>query len=139
MVKHWLTLGLLATLATIAVTAAQAPDDSLPRSLPAPSAVCRMFLTVEEVSDRYYTVVKKEVQVGKKFYGSHDGLLSDLAKQANEKKAEAVIGVHSWRAPSGLSWSAAKTGGKAVRWTDEGRTAFSTFKGECWDLQEKPK
>jgi hypothetical protein len=112
-------------------------DTSLPRLDPAPPTLCRVFLTTEEPPRKYYIVVKREVQVGKKWYGSYDGLLSALAREAAVVNADAVVGVHSWRAPSMWSWAAAKTGGRAVRWTDEGRGAFSTLKGECFDPNQR--
>jgi hypothetical protein len=62
---------------------------------------CRIFITEEEPPSGAYVVVRKEVQAGKKFYGSHDdNLMKELAKQADKAGADAIIKFHEWRAPS---------------------------------------
>lgn len=97
------------------------------------SEQCGIFITEEDPLSRSYVVVRKEVQAGKKFYGSHDDtLMRTLAKQADKAGADAIIKFHEWRAPSKWSWSAAKAGGMAVKWTDEGRAGVSALKGQCW-------
>jgi hypothetical protein len=94
---------------------------------------CRIFITEEEPPSRAYVVVRKEIQAGKKFYGSHDdNLMKELAKQADKAGADAIIRFHEWRAPSKWSWAAAKAGGMAVKWTAEGKAAISQLKGQCW-------
>jgi hypothetical protein len=94
---------------------------------------CRIFITEDDPPSGSYVVVKKEVQVGKKFYGSHDDrLMTNLAREADKVKADAIIKFHEWRAPSMWSWAAAKAGGMAVKWTAEGKAAISTLKGQCW-------
>jgi hypothetical protein len=94
---------------------------------------CRIFITEEEPSSSSYVMIRREVQVGKKFYGGHDdALMTELATQANKVGADAVIKFHEWRAPSKLSWAAAKAGGMAVKWTAEGKAAVSGLKGQCW-------
>lgn len=99
----------------------------------APSEPCRIFITEEDPPSRAYVVVRKEVQAGKKFYGSHDdNLMKELAKQADKAGADAIIKFHEWRAPSMWSWAAAKAGGMAVKWTAEGKTGISALKGQCW-------
>lgn len=99
----------------------------------APSEPCRIFITEEDPPSRAYVVVRKEVQAGKKFYGSHDdNLMKELANQADKAGADAIIKCHEWRAPSMWSWAAAKAGGMAVKWTAEGKTGISALKGQCW-------
>ena len=94
---------------------------------------CGIFITEEDPPSRFYVVLRKEVQAGKKFYGSHDdGLMRELAKQADKVGADAIIKFHEWRAPSMWSWAAAKAGGMAVKWTPDGRAAVSALKGQCW-------
>ena len=94
---------------------------------------CRVFITEEDPPSRFYTMVRKEVQDGKKWYGKHDeDLMYKLAKQAQKVGADAIIAFHEWRAPSGWSWAAAKAGGMAVKWTDEGKAAVPSMKGQCW-------
>ncbi len=80
-----------------------------------------------------YVVIRKEVQAGKKFYGSHDdNLMTELAKQADKAGADAIIKFHEWRAPSMFSWASAKAGGMAVKWTAEGKAGVAALKGQCW-------
>lgn len=106
--------------------------DTAAATVPA-SEPCRIFITEEEPPSRMYVVVRSEVQVAKKLYGDHDdGLTFALAKQADKVGADAIIKYHEWRAPSAWSWAAAKEGGVAVKWTAEGKTAVSTFRGRCW-------
>jgi hypothetical protein len=94
---------------------------------------CRIFITEEEPPSSSYVVVKREVQSGKKFYGSHDdNLMMELAKLADKAGADAIIKFHEWRAPSSWSWAAAKAGGMAVKWTDQGKAAVPALKGQCW-------
>jgi len=48
------------------------------KTVPSPDSPeqCRgVFITEEDPPSRHYLVVKKEIQVGKKFYGSHDDAL----------------------------------------------------------------
>ena len=97
------------------------------------SEPCRIFITEEEPASGSYVVVRKEVQAGKKFYGSHDDkLMTELATRADKAGADAIIKFHEWRAPSMWSWAAAKAGGMAVRWTAEGKAMVSSLKGQCW-------
>jgi hypothetical protein len=97
------------------------------------SEPCRIFITEEEPPSRSYTVVEKEIQAGKKFYGAHDdALMTELARRADKAGADAIIKFHEWRAPSKWSWAAAKAGGMAVKWTTEGRNGVSGLKGQCW-------
>ena len=97
------------------------------------SEPCRIFITEDDPPARFYVVVRKEVQDGKKFYGSHDDdLMWKLAKQADNAGADAIIKFHEWRAPSMWSWAAAKAGGMAINWTPEGKASVSTLKGQCW-------
>lgn len=94
------------------------------------SAPCGIFITEEDPPSASYVVVRKEVQAGKKFYGSHDDqLMKELAIQAG---ADAIIKFHEWRAPSMWSWAAAKAGGMAVKWTAEGMVGVAALKGQCW-------
>lgn len=111
-----------------------------PGDMPAPAPeVCRVFITEEEPPSGFYTVVRKEVQVGKKFYGSHDDkLMYELSKQAARVGADAIIGFHEWRAPSAFSWAAAKAGGMAVKWTSAGLAAIPSLKGQCWSAKGRP-
>ena len=98
------------------------------------SEPCRIFITEEEPTSGAYVVVRKEVQVGKKYYGRHDdNLMQELAKTADREGADAIIKFHEWRAPSKWSWAAAKAGGMAVKWTTEGKRMISALKGQCWD------
>lgn len=109
------------------------PSASQPSPETRPKEPCRIFITEDDPPSRSYVVVRKEVQVGKKFYGSHDdNLMRELAKQADKVGADAIIRFHEWRAPSMWSWAAAKAGGMAVRWTDEGKAAVPALKGQCW-------
>ena len=97
------------------------------------SKPCRIFVTEEEPASDAYVVVRKEVQVGKKWYGTKDdALMTELATQANKVGADAIIKYHEWRAPSMWSWAAAKEGGMAVKWTPKGQVLVSTMKGQCW-------
>ena len=106
----------------------------------APGEPCRIFITEDDPPSRFYTVVRKEVQDGKKWYGSHDDdLMYKLAKQADKVGADAIIAFHEWRAPSMWSWAAAKAGGMAVKWTDEGKAAVPSMKGQCWSAEGKKK
>jgi len=99
---------------------------------------CRIFITGEEPSSSSYVMIRKEVQVGKKFYGGHDdALMVELATQANRVGADAVIKFHEWRAPSKFSWAAAKAGGMAVKWTADGKAAVSGLKGQCWKPESR--
>lgn len=104
----------------------------------ASAAPCRIFITEDDPPSRSYVVVRKEVQAGKKFYGSHDeDLMRELAEKADKTGADAIIKFHEWRAPSRWSWAAAKAGGMAVKWTEEGKAAVSGLKGQCWDPPKK--
>ena len=99
----------------------------------AASEPCRIFITEEEPPSRSYVLVRKEIQVGKKFYGSQDdNLMRELARQADKAGADAIIKYHEWRAPSAWSWAAAKAGGMAVKWTAEGKAGVTGLKGQCW-------
>ena len=104
------------------------------------SEPCRIFITEEEPASGSYEVVRKEVQAGKKFYGSHDDkLMTELATRADKAGADAIIKFHEWRAPSMWSWAAAKAGGMAVRWTAEGKATVSSLKGQCWSPKGKKR
>ncbi|MBK5295537.1 MAG: hypothetical protein JJE40_00180 [Vicinamibacteria bacterium] len=104
-----------------------------PGTQPPPSEPCRVFITEEEPPSGAYVVVRKEVQAGKKFYGSHDdNLMKELAKQAEKVGADAIIKFHEWRAPSMWSWAAAKAGGMAVKWTADGKANVWSLRGQCW-------
>jgi hypothetical protein len=103
-----------------------------------PSEPCRIFITEEEPPSHVYLVVRKEVQAGKKFYGSHDyNLMKELAKQTDKAGADAIIQFHEWRVPSMFSWAAEKAGGMAVKWTAEGKAAVAPLKGQCWTPKGK--
>lgn len=118
------------------------PAASLERPTPAQpsSEPCRIFITEEDPPSRLYVVVRKEVQAGKKFYGSHDdNLMFELAGQADRAGADAIIKFHEWRAPSMWSWAAAKAGGMAVKWTPEGKATISALKGQCWNPKAKDR
>jgi hypothetical protein len=120
--------------ATAPPTAGTGPDAAERRS----SGPCRIFITEDDPPSGAYVMVKKEIQVGKKFYGDHDDdLMRELAKQASKVGADAIIRFHEWRAPSAWSWAAAKAGGMAVRWTDQGKGLPATLTGQCWDPKEQ--
>lgn len=84
-----------------AVQARAAAEAASPAAASAPPAEpCRIFINEEDPPSRFYTVVRKEVQEDKKFYGGHDdALMQKLAKQAEKVGADAVIAFHEWRAP----------------------------------------
>ncbi len=104
------------------------------------SEPCRIFITEEDPPSRSYVVVRKEVRVGKNFYGRHDdNLMRKLAKEADKTGADAVIQFREWRAPSKWSWAAAKAGGMAVKWTEEGKAGVSALKGQCWSPKDQTR
>lgn len=102
------------------------------------AAPCRIFITEDEPASRSYVMVRKEIQAGKKWYGSHDeNLMRELAEKAERVGADAIIKFHEWRAPSMFSWAAAKAGGMAVKWTEEGKAEVSKLKGQCWESAKR--
>lgn len=115
------------------------PPEIMARAAAEPSSEpCGIFITEEDPASRSYVVVRKEVQAGKKFYGSHDDdLMRELAKQAKKAGADAIIKFHEWRAPSMFSWASAKAGGMAVKWTAEGKAGVAALTGQCWSPEGK--
>lgn len=55
------------------------------------------------------------IDVGKVWYGGADNVLQDMANQARQLGADAVINVRTWRQPSGFAWAAPHGKGQAVK------------------------
>ncbi len=93
---------------------------------------CKVFIT-EGTLDQSLLKPMKEIKVSKKWKGGNVeeayGMLADLAMKM---KADGVMKVRTWEAPSGFSWTAPHAGGMAFTWTEAGRAALPNLKGRCF-------
>ncbi len=84
---------------------------------------CRTFITDKNIDLTYYTPLE-DVEV--------EGTYGELAEEAREKGADAVIGVRVWEGNGTWSWTATYTSGLAIKWTDAGRQALRNLDGRCY-------
>ena len=93
---------------------------------------CRVFVTEQHVDPALYTVVKR-IKYRKKYYGGSSHAWEGMAREGWRAGADAVVDVNINFRPSMFSWASPHADGIAVKWTDDGRKAFASLVGQCFD------
>lgn len=90
----------------------------------------RVYVTSENLPATAKYDVLGQLEVGKVWYGSSGNVLRSLADGARKLGADAVVGVDTWRQPSGWSWAAPHGSGKAVKIIEPSSVDFSSLEGD---------
>ena len=85
----------------------------------------KVFLTKESLPPGIEFEEIAQIEVGKVWYGSPEGVYKTMADRARKLGADAVIEIATWHQPAGFSWAAPQGSGKAIKLIDRSSVDFS--------------
>lgn len=92
----------------------------------------KVFITKLQMQDTTPCEQLGQIDVGITTYSSMNKVYQRLADRARQMGADAVVGVTTWRQPSGWAWIAPQGLGQAVRFKDKSAIDFAKLQGEWY-------